>query len=272
MSEVLDGAVAPVVPATTVAPASDSPASSDNAAPIEGNEPERTPKTYTEEEHRKAIQARVGKERRSLEKQIRAEMRAEVAERQLAESRGASQGQPQAKGKPQAKDFSDVDSYMDALTDWKLETREANKAKERQEQQPRQQAEQRERQFAQSIAQKLESGSEKHEDFEELVYADGVEWTPAMLGYIHDSTDPVELTYQLALRREELRRIAKLPPAMQPVEIYKFETKLKGAPKPTGAPAPIVPGNASSSGSKKDWKDMSTAEHVAAYRSQKKRK
>lgn len=255
---------APEAPAAPAAPAPSSPASTAPAAPSEGTQPEKTPEHYaSKDDFERALQKRLGKESRRLERVARAEAEARFWKEQ-AESRGR-EPPAQPKGKPQAKDFSDVDSYMDALTDWKLEQREAKQAKEWQERQPQEQAQEREREFAQSIASKLSAGPEKHDDFEDVVYADGMEWTPAMIGYIHDAADPVELAYQLGLRRDELRRISRLPPAMQPVEVFKFEQKLREPPKPTAAPAPIVPGTVANSGARKDWSDMNTEEHVKAW-------
>lgn len=255
--------------AAPAAPAPSSPASPAPAAPTEGSQPEKPQKTYTEDEYRKAIQSRLAKESRRLERIARAEARAEFAERQLAERTAAPTQQP--KGPPDPTKYQDVTAFVRDLIKYEREQEREAESRDRETRQPLEQAEQQEKQFAQSIASKLSAGPEKHDDFEDVVYADGMEWTPPMIAYIHDSDDPIELSYQLGLRREELRRISKLPPGKQVAEVVKFEAKLREPPKPTTAPAPIVPGSPSNSGGKKDWSEMNTAEHVAAWRSRKKR-
>lgn len=273
MAEGEGGAVAPVANApvanTVSTPAA--PTGQETVPPTEGDGSVKPPKSYSEEEARKLVSDRLSKERRRLERTVRAEVERDYY-RDLA-ARGSQQqpAQDKPKGKPLAKDFQDVDAFIDAVTDWKLEQREAAKRQEAQEREPREQAQRSAEEFSRSLQEKLSDGPEKYPDFEEVVFSDDVPFTDPMVAAIHESASPRDLAYYLATHASDLRRIAKLPATRQVIEIGKIEDKLTAPPKPTGAAPPIVPNAGDQAGVKKDWKEMSTEEHIKAYRNRNKR-
>jgi hypothetical protein len=78
-----------------------------------------------------------------------------------------------------------------------------------------------------------------------------------------------DILYHLAKHQpDELRRIATLPDIEQAWEIKALESKLAAPPKVTTTPPPIVPSGRNTP-TKKEWKDMSTAEHVDAWHKRK---
>lgn len=271
MAELDAGVATPVVPATPAvesAPAPDTTA--DQVTETSEAQPSKPARTYTEEEHQKALQKRLGIESRRLERIARAEARAEHAERQLRESQ-QTRTQPQSSGEPNPKDFKDWDSYNAAVIDYKVD----QKLKSQSEKSQRETAEQRDRrEFAQRAEQTrsaMSKAAEKYDDFEEVITGN-VPFTEPMAAYIAEAAkDGGELAYYLGTHVNEALRISQLAPAKQITELHALETKMTAPPKPTGAPAPIVPNGSASAGNKKDWKEMSTEEHVKAYRAQKKR-
>ena len=88
----------------------------------------------------------------------------------------------------------------------------------------------------------FEIGSEKYEDFEEVVTGDTTitEW---MRDAMFDMDNQVEIAYFLGKNPKEARRIAKLPPRRQVAEIGKLDGKpwSPSKPKTSAAPAPIEP-------------------------------
>lgn len=268
------------VPAGTAAPVADAPAASPNAVPATeapalqdqaNDKPVESPKTYTEEENRRIVSERLKKEQRRLERTIRAELRAEMAEKQLAEARSPKPAE-QPKGKPDPKDFQDFDSYQDALLEHKLEQRLAKEREESRKQsteheQARSMAEQAKRVRETLFA----SGKKEFSDFEAVALSDDVPITGPMAAALMRLPQGHKVWYHLGQNPDEAARIAELPdPVEQMFEIRALESKVMAPPKPTNTPAPIVPGSQNAS-VKKDYRDMTTAEHVEAWRTRKKR-
>lgn len=92
-----------------------------------------------------------------------------------------------------------------------------------------------------------EAGSDKYDDFEEVVFSEGNNITPVMRDALLASDDSdmrTEIAYHLGRNPKEVKRIARLPFIRQVAEMGKLEQKLssKPAPKrPSAAPAPIKP-------------------------------
>jgi hypothetical protein len=261
MSEIeLDGAVAPA-PGATPVPAPGAPAGQENAT----TEPVKPAKTYTEEENRKIVSDRLGKERRRLEKQLRAEIRADFLEQQLRE-RDTPQARSQPSGKPKKDDYQNVDDYLDAVVDWRLEQRETERTKKDQEQRGQRDTQEQGRRLYESC---LKGADELGvDDFEEVALADELDITKPMMLAISECKSPAAILYHLGQNPVEATRISKLPQTHQIRAIAAIESKLKATPEPSKAPAPIVPTNPTGKASK-DWKDMGTEEHIKAWASRK---
>lgn len=269
MTDVDVGVATPVVPASTDAPAPKSTADSVVENPT-GDKPEsKTERTFTQKEVNEIAARRAAQAERSALKIARAEARAESAERQLQDR---ARPQSEASGEPKQKDFTDYEEYLLARAEWRFEQKQA-KQRETQErdstaqQEGRQHAE-RARQFQDTV---LAKGRAKYEDFDAVALDESTPVTPAMGAAIMRLPTGHDVLQHLGENRAEALRIANLPDIEQVWEIKALEAKLKAPPKPTNTPAPIVPNGSASAGNKKDWKEMSTEEHVKAYRAQKKR-
>lgn len=263
----MPGADAPaVVDAPVPAQGTPAPEIPADQANTEGSpeQPEKPSRTYTEEEHRKAIQERLGKERRSLERRLRAELERDFYKQQL-ETRQPQTPRTQGDGEPKQQDFQDYEEYLLARAEWRFEQKQHARQRETAAQQEQHASAQR----AMSIKEKLQAVADELPDIEDRLMGD-VPITPSMVRFLEDSDHGARVLYDLTNRPKDLARIAGLSPTRQIVELNALEAKLTAPPRPTQAPAPIVPANGPSR-STKSWEQMSTAEHVEAYRKRKHR-
>jgi hypothetical protein len=161
-----------------------------------------------------------------------------LSDKQVQSRQSAQEDEP-----PRIEKFSTIDEYVDA----KLEYRE--KQKQAKAPEP---ARQDHSQAVNAAAQELVmSGSDKYEDFEEVVFAPNVQITPYMADAILNLDEPdmkAEVAYYLAKNQKEALQISRLAPSRQAAEIGKLEMKLSSKPepqkKPSSAPEPIAPVNA----------------------------
>lgn len=269
MADVDVGVAAPVVPASTDAPA---PVSTADSVVESADKPESKPeRTFTQKEVNEIAARRAAQAERSALKIARAEARAEVAERQLQDRARPSS---EASGEPQSNDpkfKGDYEKFLIAKAKYEFKQ---DQAAEREASERTTNTQQQQRDFAQRAEQTrnaMSKAAEKYVDFEEVITGN-VPFTEPMAAYIAEAAkDGGELAYYLGTHIDEAKRISQLPPARQIVELHALETKMTAPPKPTNTPAPIVPNGSASAGNKKDWKEMSTEEHIKAYRAQKKR-
>jgi hypothetical protein len=227
--EVLNGG-APALTSEPANPAAAQPnAATTDAATgtAEGGERSQvTPKTYTEEEHREAIERATAKAAAKAERRAFREARAMLSQGQ-PQSQQASQ--PADDGKPARAQFASDEAYVDALTDWKLEQRDNRAKAERQQEQHRTMAEKTERIYAE--AEKL-PGFDR-DTFDELPL------TRPIVEALIDSDAPAKLMHYMAANPAEVERIAKLSPARQAAELGRLEASLPKTPRASKAPDPI---------------------------------
>jgi hypothetical protein len=269
MDEILSGAPAPVaeVPAASAAPAPGATAAPGTEAPEGGNQPEPE-KTLTQSEVNKLLAKEKARLERRVERAVRAEVERDYLKRQLEESRAPQREAP--KGAPQRKDFESDEAYADAWVDYrvdqKIADRESKKEKETSAERQKREAEER----VYGLQEKLSRGAEEFgEDFMDRVLG-ASHITEPMVRFFEESDLAHKVANELVANPAEAARIAKLSPIAQIRELDKLEAKLKAPPKTTQAPAPIVPSGGQAQ-VQKDYKDMGTAEHIAAWRNRRKR-
>jgi hypothetical protein len=264
MDEIQSGVVTPEVPVVTP-PAADAVIAPDTPAGQDQAQEPVKPRTYTEDEHKelvaKNVSERLAKARRQIAREEAAKAEAAFYKRQLEERDRVAQAPAKSEGEPQFEDFNgDPKAYMRAFLKWELKQEQANSQREYQtEAEQRQAAEE-----AQIARERLSAGAEKYEDYDEVTSDKTVPITGVMAKAIIESDMSADLNYYLCTHREEALQIAKMAPTRQAIAIGKLEDKLKAPPKPTQTPPPIKPldGNA---GAKRDWADLSTAEHVEKW-------
>lgn len=231
-----------------------------------------------------------------------AEQRADLLAKELADLKRQAAPQKAAPADaepPQRDNFANEAAYVDAMIQWGVDKRLAEKAEE-----DRQARIERERSEMIAAAKtRIDRASELVPDFTDVVGAVDTEVPPAVAGYMQKSEMFAELAYHLAKTPALLVSLTKLPPDEQLVKIGKIESTLtpfearkepqhdatssnattngkasKAAPstetdtgidlsKPRSKPAPVFTpldgsGNA---GHEKDSKDMNVREAIEDY-------
>lgn len=217
-------------------PESAAPPTEDKAdSEAETKEPESKPeKTFTQKELDDILTRRLAKEQRKIEKYARAEAEAQMLREQLAKLQ-----QPEQKvspsGEPKPEQFTTYEEYLDKLTDWKLDQREAK----RQEQQAQQRQIEASKTQEERIRETLSKAAEKYDDFEEVIGSIPAQYvTPAMVDAIGESEIGGEISYYLGNNHKEAAEIARMTPVQQVKAIDRLEAKLKAPAKVSAAPAP----------------------------------
>lgn len=175
-------------------------------------------------------------------------------------------------GKPNFSDYQDIESFTDALTDWKIEQKLTQQNQQAHMQQVHNTYQQRVAEFA-----------KKAPDFEKVVgefistYQN--ENVPELNTVVFESDVGPAIVHYLAKSETEMERILSLPSHRRIIELGKLEDKLKGnvatvvkEPKVSKAPAPITKETGSAVVAKSILdKDLTMAEHRALREQQKKR-
>ena len=180
---------------------------------------------------------------RKLDKAYRqraeAQARAELLEKQLAETRAAN-APAKAEGEPTLAQFDyDPEKYAAAKADFATKQAEKNLTEKQ-----RTQAQQAERQRLTSAwEEKVDRAQDKYEDWAEVVGE--LQPDSAFTAAIMEADNGEDIAHYLGKHPKEAERIAKLQPLSQIREIGKLEAKLASTPEkpktPSKAPAPIAP-------------------------------
>jgi hypothetical protein len=253
---------APPTPAAAPVAAPEPESTAEQVPSPEGETPEAKPeRTFTQKELDEVVQKRLAKESRRAERLAEARLRAEFAEKRVSELESRLNPPNPESGKPTPEQFKDYESYIDALTDWKVEQKVGGIRQETaQQQQQRVLA-----QAAQTIMPKLKAAQSKYDDFEEV--ATSFKAPRALQAAMLESDITGDLYYYLGANPEERERLFGLSEVGQVRAIAALEAKLKAPPKPTQTPAPIVP-NSGNSKVTKHPTDMSY-EEFAEYRAKR---
>lgn len=154
-----------------------------------------------------------------------AEQRATNLEQELAALRAKSapaKADPAAAEPPQRDNFANEAAYVDAMIQWGVDKRLAEKAEE-----DRAARAERERNEVMAAAKgRIDRASELVPDFTEAVGAIDTAVPPAVAGYMQKSEMFAELAYHFAKNPEMLVSLAKLQPDEQLVKIGKIESTL----------------------------------------------
>jgi hypothetical protein len=226
------------------------------------------------------FQRKIDKQTREIE-----DLKRQLAERSAAQPQGdkgektegaaapAQPSQPQLpayeKPKPKLEDFDSIETFTDALTDWKADKRDFDNA---------QKAEQSR---AQADAQKVLDGwnsrtadaKKSHADYNEVLSSvDDVELSPAHQRIFLESEHGPELAYQLAQDRESLEKFAGMNPLAAARFLGKLEASLSSEAAPdentvSKAPRPVRPVGARASAGKFNVADASLADYRKARES-----
>jgi hypothetical protein len=135
-------------------------------------------------------------------------------------------------GKPVHENFQTYEDFTEALTDWKLDQRDAARNQETAQ-----------KETDRSIQTIVEKGVEKYgEDFQDRLLDRSFQVSPAMRQAIDSSDASVDILHALMENPKESARIARLSPVLAGKEIAKIElsiVKPAAAKKISTAPEPV---------------------------------
>lgn len=241
--------VAPEAPAAAPNAAIPTP-SGETVTPDGGSTPQTEAKpdrTFTQAELDEILEKRLAKERNKRKEREREN---EVL-RRLALERGErpeapKPAQPQSDGRPKREEFQDYEQYVEALADWKAETKIREAETRRQAQTREEQIRQYQAHVQREYQGRVEKARAKYEDFDDLVGDPTLPITVPMAHVIAEMEMGPDVAYYLAQNRADAERIARLSPARAAIELGKIEAKVASAPAPktvtpSHAPAPITP-------------------------------
>lgn len=130
--------------------------------------------------------------------------------------------QKQESERPKQDDFDSHEEWIEALTDWKLEQREAKASAEKQ----RTEAQTAWQKQVQSFQERVQDFAAEHDDFEDVVNeVDDVTLSVGLQEALVTSDAGPAVMYALAQDRKELERINKLPPLAAAREIGRLEAR-----------------------------------------------
>ena len=207
----------------------DTPEGDEEAVSEEGKPEEGKPDPkIAEESFKKRAARRSEREMQALRRQVEDLTRA-------IETQSRSISKTQEPKPPKIDDYETIDEYVDAKLEYKLNQGKAEESTEIQEP-------------AFDTSELYQYGTDKYEDFAEVVGAEDVRITPVMANAILEIDDPdlqVDVAYLLGTDTKEASRISKLSPVRQIAAIAKLEDKLTNKPtaqkRTSAAPAPIKP-------------------------------
>lgn len=198
----------------------------------EVNKEEAPPeKTFSQKEVDEMIQSRLARKTRSIERQVRAELENAQLRHQL-EQREQPKQEQKPSGEPKPEQFKDYESYIDALTDYKLDKRveAARQAAVVQQQQYQLQS------YREKVNESVAKAAGKYEDFREVI--SGATITDVMLEAMLETDDAGEVAYYLGNNPEESAKIARLSNVAQVKAIDALNAKLKPSQQVSKAPPP----------------------------------
>lgn len=164
----------------------------------------------------------------------------------------------------------DQEQYLEKLAEWKLDQREAAKTQRVEQEKVQATVQERRTQLAAKEADFIKA----HPDYEGVAKAPHVPITQQMAEVMLENPDTAPaIAYYLGQNIEEAAQIAQMSPVAAARAIGRIEaTVTSQPPKPTPPPKPVkpappvVPTLQPGASATKDWKQMSTDEHIRAYR------
>lgn len=174
---------------------------------------------FTQSELNEAIQKRLVKEQRRIERNLRS---------QLEEQR--------TQVEPKREAFQDDEAFMLARVEHLAEQRAREKLAERE-------AKERQETAIESFQEKAEKASERYPDFTAVVANPSLHINEPMMEFISDSELGADLAYHLGKNPGEAEKIAAMTPVRAARELSRIEAEIAAKPKanPSKAPEPITP-------------------------------
>jgi hypothetical protein len=200
--------------------------------------------------------------------ELRAQLAALEAALEAAKAASTTEAKPQPEADPRPKledfDFNEQ-AHLDAVEKWA--TRKAER--ELDAKRTKEQHETRVKELQTQFAQRLAKFEESNPGAWDAAIKAPIKYTPAMLEVITLSERGPELGHYLSQHLDEADRISQLTPVAAAAALGRIEASLSAPRQPekqaSRAPAPPTT-LGSPAPAKKEWGQMSTEEHIAAWR------
>ncbi len=171
------------------------------------------------------------------------------------------------KGKPQETDFQTHADFLEALTDWKVDSR----LKVAETKQNEEKARNYQQTAEQKYRERLQEFRAETPDFDEVMEEATIDVGKAVLAEIRDHEHGPALAYFLAQNLDEAERLSKLNPLALAREVGRLESRFTTTPSiktatVSKAPRPPTPVSKSSSASSKDPSEITDMTEWRAYR------
>jgi hypothetical protein len=202
-------------------------------AGADGKEAQAVEKTYSQKEYDEAT-AKIRKKAEAVAERRALKVYAEKLEAMQQKPVEQVPQKPASNGKPTIAQFGDdVEGYVEAVAEWKMQQRDLDTQRNSEEQRSKK---------IQSEVLGIYEQAEKEPNFDREVF-DELPITDPMAFAIKDSDIAPKLMLHFSENPKEAIRISNLPPARQAAEIGKLEVKLSEPVKikTSNAPAPIKP-------------------------------
>lgn len=130
----------------------------------------------------------------------------------------------QEEPKPKQEDFETYEAFIEALGKWSTRAESSRIKKEEEDRTEAEEARDREEKFKEKLAQ----GTEKFEDFEDLVFSEDFKISNEAVNVLMTTEDPVSILYHLAKNPDEMEALARMGPVDTALAIGKLEQRLNG--------------------------------------------
>lgn len=227
----------PVVEVETPATAEVVPPTEEPVAPVEEEVKQAETRTFTQEEHERAIQAAKAKLERKYERELRQRLESEnEALRQRSEPKPV-----EAPGRPEREQYQNDIDYIRAEARWEADQRFKVQLDQWNEQNQKQAQIRQFQEVKQTYEKRAAEVRRENPDFDELVKDPDLPISEPMAVAIALSDNGPKLALYLAKNQDEAERIYRLPPALAQMELGKLEMKISGTTpkKISTAPAPL---------------------------------
>lgn len=217
----------------------------------------------------RAVITREKNARKAAERE-NAELRDQMKEALAAIKSLTAAPEPKEQPRPTRDTFDSPEAYDQALIDWSAKQATAKATDDAKQAQTQAEQDRATKTTLDTFNQRVEGFEADHPDFQDVVYSDDLQMSPAMTRAILAAEDGPAIAYHLGQNPEMAERIAGLIPELAVYEIGKISAKLSAPPKPK--PAVITPLRARNNAGPKTPQEMNMDEYAAYARERDKKK
>ena len=214
----------------------------EDVEPVEQEQPEteQPEETATSDEQQNEEPEKPRRKRGAERRIAQLTRRTHELEAQLQALQQPQEPQEAAK-EPRREDFDSYEDYLEARTEYRVESRFAEEAETRQQREHETNQQRQAQEFAERRDSLVDDGVDAYPDFEDVALDETLPITQTMADALIHSESGHDLWYHLGQNPQKAERIANLNPVQQVYELGRLEASLKVSQKPSNAPPPPKP-------------------------------